>query len=640
MLTDGAKYWGEVLPPLRYTAQRPFPPQPCRMLLPHACHRLTRHIGRLLAAALWLLMPLTATADDIRLGVLAWLDTEDAEIEWAPFLAELQSALPQHRIHVRHLDLAAMTQAVAANSLDFIVTNPGHYVTLEAHHGVTRIATRTAAKGNDPAHVVGSAIIVLNRRQDLLTLADLRGQSIAAVSPEAFGGYQIAWAELKRQGIDPEAGGPYARFTGAPMLRVVAAVQQGKADAGVIRGCLLEQLERQGKIPAGQLRVLAPRTDLQHCRISSRLYPGWAFAAASDTPAALSRDVLLALLTLPRASNGQTWSVPADYHPVHVMLRELEIGPYAFLRTTAWETLARRYWPAVALLLGVLVAWLIYTLRVEYLVNRRTQELSSALAEREQLEKRVRANQQQMDHLSRLSILGELSGTLAHELNQPLATIGNYAQSLRHRQQRGNLSPEAVAQAAEEITREAGRAGDILAGIRALARKRAPIRQTVSPAELVTDTLLLFQGMLPAQQPLQFSNELPADERHVQVDPQLIQQVLLNLLKNAYDAHQGATETVASAQPISIRLMTTGESCEIQVSDCGPALSPAASARLFEPFFTTKPDGLGLGLSICRTIIEAHGGRLEARPNQPGPGLTFLFTLPWAGLTATTAQPS
>lgn len=239
---------------------------------------------------------------------------------------------------------------------------------------------------------------------------------------------QIAWAELKRQGIDPEAGGPYARFTGAPMLRVVAAVQQGKADAGVIRGCLLEHLERQGKIPAGQLRVLAPRTDLQHCRISSRLYPDWAFAAASATPATLSRDVLLALLTLPRASNGQTWSVPADYHPVRAMLRELEIGPYAFLRTTAWETLARRYWPAVALLLGVLVAWLIYTLRVEYLVNRRTQELSSALAEREQLEKRVRANQQQMDHLSRLSILGELSGTLAHELNQPLATIGNYAQ--------------------------------------------------------------------------------------------------------------------------------------------------------------------------------------------------------------------
>lgn len=592
--------------------------------------RLSRWSYALFAAAFWLLTPAVASADEIRLGVLAWLDAEDAEIEWSPFVAALQQALPQHRIRAQHLDLAAMARAVAANQVDFIVTNPGHYVTLEARYGVSRIATRTAEGGNDPAHVVGSAIIVLNSRQDLQTLRDLRGKSMAAISPEAFGGYQIAWAELKRLGVDPEAGGPYARFTGAPMFRVVDAVAQGKADAGVIRGCLLEQLERQGKIAAGHLRVLSPRPDLPTCRISSRLYPGWAFAAASGTPPALSRDVLLALLELPQEAKGQTWSVPADYHPVHDMLRELEIGPYAFLRTTAWEALARRYWPAVALLLGLLVVWLIYTLRVEQLVSRRTRELSSALAEREQLEKRMRANQQQMDHLSRLSILGELSGTLAHELNQPLATIGNYAQSLLHRQQRGNLSAPAVVQAAEEIARESGRAGDILAGIRTLARKRAPVRQDISPAALTRDTMQLFQGMLPARQTLILIDELPPDAPTVLADPQLIQQVLLNLLKNASDAHQDSPHAVTGELPITLRLTSSGEYCEIQVIDRGPALTQAEEARLFEPFFTTKPDGLGLGLSICRTIVEAHGGALQARPNQPGPGLTFRFTLPWA----------
>ncbi|HJW03683.1 MAG TPA: PhnD/SsuA/transferrin family substrate-binding protein, partial [Azospira sp.] len=394
---------------------------------------------------------------DIRLGVLAWLGSEEAEVQWKPLVQGLEQRLPGYRIVLRHYDLDELSDALEKGEVEFVLTNPGHYVTLEAEHGVSRIATQVSAPSQDPAHVVGSAVVVLDRRQDLQRLEDLRGASLAAVAEDAFGGYQLIWAELRRLGLDPEKGLVRPVFTDFPMSRVVEAVLQGQADAGVLRACLLERLELTGQLPPGRLRVLSPRGDTGHCQVTSPLYPGWAFAATRGTDPALSRAVLLALLSLPPDEGGHAWSVPADYYPVHELFRELQIGPYAFLRETGWDYLWHQYWPWAAGFVLLLLVWGIYTVRVEHLVLRRTRELSSALAERHQLEARVAAGQQQMDHLSRLSILGELAGTLAHELNQPLATMGNYARSLLRRQQAGKLAPEALQQAAEEIASESER---------------------------------------------------------------------------------------------------------------------------------------------------------------------------------------
>ncbi|GBG01333.1 sensor histidine kinase [Azospira sp. I13] len=569
-----------------------------------------------------------AAAGEVRLGVLAWLGSEEAEVQWAPLAQALQQRLPGQSIVLRHYDLAGMAAALRAGELEFAVTNPGHYVTLEAETGLTRIATQVGETSQNPAHAVGSAVVVLDRRLDLQRLEDLRGGNLAAVAADAFGGYQLAWAELQRLGLAPEEGNPQPHFTGFPMSRVVDAVLAGEADAGVLRACLLERLEQSGAVAPGRLRVLAQRPADGPCRVTTRLYPGWAFAAAPATDPALSRQVLLALLSMPPDAGGLSWTVPADYHPVHELLRQLRIGPYAFLRETGWDSLWQRYWPWVAGLLMFLLAWGVYTLRVEHLVQRRTRELSSALAERHRLEAQVHAGQQQMDHLSRLSILGELAGTLAHELNQPLATMGNYARSLLRRQQSGTLAPEALTQAAEEIANESERAAGILAGIRAMSRKRSRVREVWDLAELVQAADRLLHGMAP-RGPAIVLGELPAAaERQVEVDPLQIQQVLLNLFKNAWDAQQ----SLGCTTPIEVSLSLVGERCGVAVRDHGPGLTPELRARLFEPFFTTKPDGLGLGLSICKTIIEAHGGELQAWVPPSGPGLIFHFTLPRAPL--------
>lgn len=579
-----------------------------------------------LLLSLGLCLPASLRAAEFRIGVLAWLGVEESDAQWVPFMSSLERALPGHRFVLRQLDLEGMGQALERHEVDFLVTNPGHYVTLEARYGISRLATAVSSGGQDPAHVVGSAVVALAERSDLKKLEDLRGRRLAAVSGEAFGGYQLAWAELVRRGIDPEAGALETRFTGFPMTSVLEAVARGEADAGVIRACLLERLVGQGRVPADRFRVLSPRIEPGlDCQTSTDLYPGWAFAAAPHTSPEVSRQVLLALLSLPATASGQVWSVPADYHPVHALLQELRIGPYQFLRELDLDSLARRYWPALVLLGALLLVWLAYTVRVERLVQRRTRELTQALADREALEKRVRAEQERMEHLSRLSILGELSSTLAHELNQPLAAIGNYARSLLRRADRGTLSDDALRQASGEIASEAERAAQILAGIRAFARKRGRVRERRHASVLVADAVSLFRGMLAQAPAVALIDSLPGEAGTVEVDPLQIQQVLLNLLKNAYDSHRAAD---AAGEAIEIRLGMEGDRVAIAVRDRGTGLPPESRERLFEPFFTTKPDGLGLGLSICASIVEAHGGQLQAMPPESGPGAVFRFTLP------------
>ncbi len=575
------------------------------------------------------------TGAPVRLGVLSVTDDGDTQRTWQPLRAALAARLPERDWQLRVLDLQTLTQAVAADELDFVVTNPGHYVVLESRHGVTRIATQAGSEGaahEDPAHAVGSAVLMRRGAAAPRHWSDLRGLRVAAVSEQAFGGYQVAAAQWLAEGLDAESGAVRRVFTGSPMIRVAEAVLRGDADVGIVRTCLLEQWQREGRVAAGALQVVGahPAGSLP-CQVSSPLYPGWAFAAMPNTPPALAREVLTALLALPADAGGLRWSVPADYQRVHEVLRALQVEPYAFLRETRWQALARRYWwlPAGVLLLALL--GLAYTLRVEVLVKRRTAELERSLAERDRQARALDREHETLDHLARLSILGELSATLGHELNQPLATIANYAGSVQRRAARGSLSPEALDQALADITGQAERAAQVLQGIRELARRRAPRREPLSVRPLAEQSIALFRGMLSRAPAVVLSVDAGSEGAQVMGDARQLQQVLLNLLKNALDAHAAGGD---AQQPITLRVQRGEGQVLLSVQDHGPPLGPDQRARLFEPFFTTKADGLGLGLPICRRIVEAHGGSLRALPLEaPGDagGLVLEVALPSHG---------
>ena len=582
-------------------------------------------LAALLALVLSLCLPPAACAQaDVRIGVLDFLGAEATVGEWSPLLRHLGSSLPGHRVSLIQLDHARMRAAVIAGELDFIITNPGHYVELEAELGASRILTLDVGRGRTPERALGSVVIVRADRRDLNTLSDLRGKRVATLGREGFGGFQLFWGALAAAGLSPDTDLAEVQTVGLPMSRVLEAVASGRADAGILRSCLLEKLGEAGTA----FRVLSPRNEPGFpCATTTPLYPDWPLASLRQTSPALAKSVAIALLSMDVERDGLAWAVPADYQTVHELFRSLQIGPYAYLREPTLMVMAQRYWPWVGGFALLMLGWILYTVRVEYLVQKRTAALSTALAERDQLEASARAAHEQADHLARLSVLGELSGTLAHELNQPLATITNYASSVIRRADKGRLTDAALREATTEIAAQAERASAILGRIRAFARKRTAAREAVEPAELANEAIALFRGMMARAPQVSLVDTLPAGCR-IAVDRLQIQQVLLNLLKNGYDASRDLPH---ARQALEVRLAGADGKLDIVVRDHGSGLDATAHEHLFEAFFTTKTDGLGLGLSICRSIAEAHGGRLIATPPASGPGTCFTLSLP--GLT-------
>ncbi|HUX64593.1 sensor histidine kinase [Sulfuricella sp.] len=564
-----------------------------------------------------------SNATTVRIGVLAYKGAEAVQEDWSYVRNWLVATIPDHRFILLDFDQAGLTRAVHERTIDFVITNSGHYVALEHSDGASRIATIESPWALSPRQSIGSAIVVRNGAH-LHTLADLAGKHVLAVDPDAFGGYQIAARELLEAGVDPAHDLADLQFTGFPIQKIVHAVHAGRADAGIIRTCLLEQMIRSGEIGAGELRVLAPiATQGFQCQTSSRLYPDWPIAALRHTPAELSKQVAIALLAMPRTADGYSWAVPADYQVVDELFRELKIGPYAYLRQWTFEGVLRRYWGWMLLILALLVVWAVHTVRVEHLVSQRTRALRDAQEEQRRMAEEARLRQTTLDHTARLAILGEMASAIAHELNQPLAAIRNFARGMARRITAGRLEPAPLLDGTNEIVTQSERAASIIRNIRAFAQKRASEQKSVDLIAVLGEAIALFTGTHPQARVIwQPDATQPAK---VMADPVKIQQVMLNLLKNALDAQQTAGH---AQEPIEVRFRVEASAYLITVRDSGCGLKPEQFARLFEPFFTTKPEGLGLGLSLSKSIIESLGGTLSAMANDDNPGLAVWFSLP------------
>ena len=582
-----------------------------------------------------------AAEPPIRVGVLAYRGGDHANAAWEPTVRYLAERFPERGAEMVPLDLPGMEAAVQARTVDFVLTNTGNYVELEARHGVTRIATLRSSRAGESGAAIGSALIVRADRTDIRAIGDLKGRTVMAIDPDAFGGFQVAWGEMLKAGVDPYRDVKELRFSGFPVDRVAFAVRDGAVDVGVLRACVLEELAAEGRVDAGQFRVVAPRTAPGFdCALSTELYPDWPLARLASTPEELAKAVVVALFQMPadhpaaRAGGYDGWTVPLDYQPVHALFRSLRIGPYRYLREVSLVDIAREHWEWLAVAALALLWWAIHSLRVEHLIKVRTAELRSAnrelvreMAERRRAEETARERQTEMDHVARLSILGEMASNLAHELNQPLGAIANYARGCTRRLEMGTVEPAQLAEITRAIAEQAERAGRIIARIRNFVRKRASQLEPMDVNEAVRAATSLCEARARGDG-VAVVTTLADDLPPVLADAVQIEQVVLNLVMNALDALEGAQ---GGAPEVTVRTGRDAEGrVEIAVADRGRGLTDEARSRLFDPFFTTKPGGMGLGLSICRTIVEAHGGHLWATDN-PGGGAVMRFVLPAAG---------
>jgi C4-dicarboxylate-specific signal transduction histidine kinase len=248
------------------------------------------------------------------------------------------------------------------------------------------------------------------------------------------------------------------------------------------------------------------------------------------------------------------------------------------------------------------------------------------ITERRKAEEHEHQRMLELAHVARLGTMGEMATEIAHELNQPLTAIATYSDGCRRLLETGSWDTADLMDAADSIHKQARRAGDIIRRLRKFARKEDPQRLPVGLNELVEGVVQLTAleaGLKDVAVVLDLSGDIPL----VLADQVLIEQVLINLIRNAIEI---IDEHDCQERRLLIQTWVNGTGMpEVAVTDTGPGLSDQALVRVFEPFFTTKAAGMGMGLSLSQSIVEAHGGHLWAISNPPQ-GATFGFTLPLA----------
>ncbi len=248
------------------------------------------------------------------------------------------------------------------------------------------------------------------------------------------------------------------------------------------------------------------------------------------------------------------------------------------------------------------------------------------LSEQRRTEERARQQQERLQATARLATMGEMASLLSHELNQPLAAIASYAQGSLNLLDHRETDPALFKQALERIAEQAERAGRTIKSVHDFVRRREQIREALPVDALVNAVLPLVQ-LQTRKSGARIEVHLPQPAPRVLADRTMIEQVLLNLSRNGLQAME------SDATPLAQRvlMLTVSTSADGKVAftlrDHGPGISPEVAERLFTPFFTTRTDGMGLGLSLCRTVVEQHGGELRWENAQPD-GTIFTFTLP------------
>ncbi len=266
--------------------------------------------------------------------------------------------------------------------------------------------------------------------------------------------------------------------------------------------------------------------------------------------------------------------------------------------------------------------------------------IATDITARKNADELMRQQEERMQFTSRLTTMGEMASSLAHELNQPLAAISNYCMGVAKRLE-GNLDPtisKDILPALEKASDQAHRAGTIIQRIRGFVKRSEPQRKHTAISEIISDAVGLIE-IEAHRHRLSITSQIAENLPEVDIDPVLILQVLVNLLKNALDSVREAYPLSSrwSAPPVNISAdldtSTFPAMLRIRVTDSGGGIAESVIERMFEPFFSTKTDGMGMGLNICRSIIESHHGRLWASNIMDSEhtrlaGCTFTILLP------------
>ncbi len=562
-----------------------------------------------------------AADETIDVGVLATRGDLAAVERWRPMMAWLSQRVGNVRFELHPYTLEQMADAVKLQSVDFIITNPGQSVQLGRQYPFSWLATLRSRQQGGTTHAIGSAFVV-RQNSPYRHLSDMKGQKIAAVSEMAFGGYLTLKREMQQAGNDPARFFSSIEFDGFPLDAIVYRLRDGKIEGAILPVCQLENMIREGRVEVNGFRVLDNQAPLGFaCQTSTRLYPNWSFAKTGKVSDAMAKRVTAALLALPEnhpasvAADSLGWTTPVSQLTIDRLYQDLDMHP---LQNPWWKEAlvwlkANQQWGWLAILLIVVLN--VYHFLLEYRFNKNQRRL-------QQTQNELNEKIAMLEHAQRVAVVGELGGSIAHELSQPLAAIQNYSQGGLMRIGKGKPAAELLP-VLEQIQHQVSRASDVVLRLRGLINKRASMKAPSDMAAIINDTLLLLRYELDKHR-ISVTFHRDGEERLVFIDPVGFQQLILNLIKNGIDACRQRNQPPSI---IAIDLRFTSKEAVIRIADSGNGM--AAEAELLQSaFYSTKDEGLGLGLAICRDVVKSHHGRMTMTNVLPhGCAVEIVFPL-------------
>ncbi|XOQ10529.1 MAG: Histidine kinase [Serratia liquefaciens] len=404
----------------------------------------------------------SAWAEQWTIAVLALRGDAHALVQWQPLVDHLNRQFPADHFQLSPVSLSGMKEAVRSERVDFLLTNPAQYVQLDNRYPLRWLVSLRSAQPplQGSSNVVGSVILV---RSDspITTPRQLTGKNVGAVATDAFGGYLLGYKELLSAGLNPEKD-LQLHFSGYPADALLYQLRDRALDAVIVPVCLLEKMQAEGLLQAGDYRALLAKQSGQRCLTSTELYPNWSFAALNHVPDRLADELTRQLLQM-NTPGLPVWGAPASSRQVNQLLQDLNIHP---TQRSLWQELylwAQQHWLLLSGIVGVMVLLGANHLWVGYLVRRRGRQL-------EQMHQTLRARETALARAQRLSALGEMASGFAHELNQPLAAIRHYAEGCRIRLERSDNQHELLP-ILEQIGQQAQRGAESIVNLRRWASK-------------------------------------------------------------------------------------------------------------------------------------------------------------------------
>lgn len=550
----------------------------------------------------------------VEVGVLAIRGHLYAEQRWQPTIDWLNQQISDVHFVLHPLNLDEMGQAVKFQTMDFILTNPGQAVRLGRQYALSWMATLTSRAPQNSNYGIGSALVV-RASSSYQTLQDASGLSVAAVSEKAFGGYLTLRYQIVEMGLDPNDFFADVRYLGFPIDANLYQLRDGNVEAAVVPACLLEQMQNEGLLQQGYFRVLNQQlNEHSSCAVSTPLYPNWSFAKTERGSAQLAKQIAQVLLAMPPdhpaiiAAGASGWTSPVSLLSIDKLYQALDLHPLQqpwWIEALRWLRSHQEWAWALFIFVIVLNA---YHFWLEYRFSKSKQAL-------EQTSLRLKEKSEQLEHSQRVAIVGEIGTSLAHELNQPLAAIRNYSEGglLRLAKKRPH---EDIVPVLEKIQGQVERADAIIQRLRTLIRKRSVDKAPCDLQLLIDDTIELLHFRMQKQN-ISIVTSIEGNVRPVLVDAVGVQQVLVNVISNAIDACTLFQEKYHSSGyqgKITLHSDYQVNQLSIRVLDNGTGLQKENPTQAF---VSSKEEGLGLGLAICRDVMEMHGGEFLISSTAP-----------------------